>query len=184
MASVPERFVNVTTNQPLAITNAINSVFGASGTAHTIGLVPDPGSSAGTTRFLREDATFASVGASAGLIADVGLIIDGGGATILSGQKGQVHIPFPITITEWSVMGDQSGSISIDILRANNGVPSASIVGGGTAPNLSSAQYAQAAPSSWTATTLAVNDWIAFNVTGTPSSVTRVTVALTGTRTG
>ena len=34
-------------------------VFGASGAGHAIGAVPDPGSSAGTTRYLREDATFA-----------------------------------------------------------------------------------------------------------------------------
>lgn len=35
------------------------TVFVASGGSHAIGLVPDPGSSAGTTRFLREDATWA-----------------------------------------------------------------------------------------------------------------------------
>jgi hypothetical protein len=180
----PERFVNYNTNQPLALTNATNSVFGASGASHSVGLVPDPGSSAGTTKFLNESGSFETIGAGAGLTVDVGLIIDGGGAVILSGQKGQVHIPFPITITEWSVMADQSGSIVIDVLRANNGVPISSIVGAGTAPNLSSAQYAQAAPANWTSVALATNDWIAFNVTGTPSSVTRVTIALTGTRTG
>jgi hypothetical protein len=32
--------------------------FGASGASHAVGYVPDPGSSAGTTRFLREDATW------------------------------------------------------------------------------------------------------------------------------
>lgn len=34
------------------------SVFGASGTTHSTGLVPDPSSSAGSTKFLREDATW------------------------------------------------------------------------------------------------------------------------------
>jgi hypothetical protein len=37
---------------------AFASPFGASGPGHTTGLVPDPGSVAGTTRYLREDATF------------------------------------------------------------------------------------------------------------------------------
>jgi len=37
------------------------SVFGASGPSHSTGAVPDPGGSAGTTRFLREDATWAVV---------------------------------------------------------------------------------------------------------------------------
>lgn len=35
------------------------AVFGASGASHSAGAVPDPGSSAGTTRYLREDATWA-----------------------------------------------------------------------------------------------------------------------------
>ena len=38
---------------------AINTSFVASGTSHAAGLVPDPGSSAGSTKYLREDATWA-----------------------------------------------------------------------------------------------------------------------------
>jgi trimeric autotransporter adhesin len=34
-------------------------LFGPSGTTHSAGIVPDPGPTAGTTRFLREDGTFA-----------------------------------------------------------------------------------------------------------------------------
>src|SRR6185437_7909059 len=40
------------------------AVFGASGASHSVGAVPDPGSSAGTTRFLREDATWSAPSAS------------------------------------------------------------------------------------------------------------------------
>lgn len=173
-----ERFVNVNTNSPLALTDATGSIFGASGAGHTIGLVPDPGAAAGTTRFLREDSTWASLG-----VVDVGIIIDGGGGVILAGQKGQVHIPFSLSISKWWVMADQSGSIVVDVLRANNAVPSASIVGAGNSPTLSASQYTSAAPSGWTSTALAADDWITFSVTGSPSSVTRVTVVLTGTRT-
>lgn len=36
------------------------AVFGASGAGHSTGLVPDPGASAGTAKFLREDATWAT----------------------------------------------------------------------------------------------------------------------------
>jgi trimeric autotransporter adhesin len=47
-----------------AITSGTISVarlpaFGPSGTTHSAGIVPDPGATAGTTRFLREDGTFA-----------------------------------------------------------------------------------------------------------------------------
>lgn len=49
-------------------------VMGASGAGHAAGAVPDPGSSAGTTRFLCEDATFKAVaGASGGTVTSVGL---------------------------------------------------------------------------------------------------------------
>jgi hypothetical protein len=40
------------------------AVFVASGASHAPGAVPDPGSSAGTTHFLREDATWATIPAS------------------------------------------------------------------------------------------------------------------------
>jgi hypothetical protein len=122
--------------------------------------------------------------AALALTVDVGQILDGGGSVILAGQFGQIHVPFAATINKWWVMADQSGSINVDILRANNAVPTVSMVGAGTAPNLAASQFASSAPASWTSTTLAKDDFIAFNVTGTPSSVKRVTVALSCTRTG
>lgn len=47
-------------------TPSLLPVFGASGASHAIGAVPDPGASAGTTRFLREDATWAVPAAGGG----------------------------------------------------------------------------------------------------------------------
>jgi hypothetical protein len=41
-------------------------IFGASGTSHSAGIVPDPGPTAGATRFLREDGTFAVPPGSSG----------------------------------------------------------------------------------------------------------------------
>src|SRR5258706_3344679 len=116
--------------------------------------------------------------------ADIALIIDGGGSVITTGAKGQIHIPFPMTITAWRVMADQAGSIVIDVRRAHDAIPSVSIVGGGNAPTLSGVGFNEQVPSGWTATTLLIDDWIDFNVTGSPSSVTRVTVCLSCTRTG
>ncbi len=48
---------------PAALTN-----FGASGSGHKAGLVPDPGSSSGATKFLREDATWAT---TSGMLTNV-----------------------------------------------------------------------------------------------------------------
>lgn len=42
-----------------AVGDWTNPTFGASGASHSSGLVPDPGSTPGTTHFLREDATWA-----------------------------------------------------------------------------------------------------------------------------
>ena len=53
VASAPLTGGTITTTGTLGI-----NVFGASGTSHSTGAVPDPGSSAGTTRYLREDATW------------------------------------------------------------------------------------------------------------------------------
>lgn len=112
---------------------------------------------------------------------DVAMIIDGLGAVISSGQKGQIHIPFSMTINSWRVMADQSGSIVIDVLRANNAVPSSSIVGAGNAPTLSTQQFAETTPVGWTSASLAPDDWIAFSVTSA-TTVTRVTICLSCTR--
>lgn len=41
-------------------------VFGASGASHSSGIVPDPGATAGTTRFLREDGTWVALASGGG----------------------------------------------------------------------------------------------------------------------
>jgi hypothetical protein len=111
----------------------------------------------------------------------VQFVITGGGGALTTGNKGWLHIPVAVAITEWRVLADQSGSVVVDILRTNNGFPSTSMVGGGNKPTLSSAQFNQATPSGWTSTALAVDDWVAFNVTSA-STVTEITVCLTCTR--
>jgi hypothetical protein len=111
-------------------------------------------------------------------ISDVEFVIDGGGSVITAAIKGFLRIPWAATINSWSVIGDQSGSIRIDILRANNAVPAVSMVGAGTAPNLTASQFTPpTAPSGWTSTSLAANDFIGFFVSSA-TTVTRVTIDL------
>jgi hypothetical protein len=66
------------------------AVFGASGGGHSVGVVPDPGSSAGTTRYLREDATWAAPGSGITLKHDG---TNNGSQTILNlkGTSGDQH---------------------------------------------------------------------------------------------
>ena len=76
-------------------------VFGGSGSSHAPGAVPDPGPTAGTTRFLREDGTFAVPPSSSGMsnpmtaVGDiiVGSTVTGGVAAparLGAGSAGQV----------------------------------------------------------------------------------------------
>jgi hypothetical protein len=111
-------------------------------------------------------------------VTEVGLVIDGGGVAITTGAKGSIAVPFPATVTSWSVIADQSGSIAIDILRANNAVPVTSMIGGGNKPTLTAAQFAGLViPSGWTSTAIVGNDWLTFSVASV-ATVTRVTVVL------
>lgn len=67
----------VVTPSPITTTGVVSiTTFIASGASHARGAVPDPGSVAGTTKFLREDATFA--------------VPPGGGATSPLTTKGDV----------------------------------------------------------------------------------------------
>jgi hypothetical protein len=50
----------------LNVTKINGGVFGASGAAHATGTVPDPGATAGSTRFLREDGTWIAPVSSGG----------------------------------------------------------------------------------------------------------------------
>jgi hypothetical protein len=99
----------------------------------------------------------------------IGITVDGSGGVVTAGQKGYVRVPYACTINSWSILTGNAGTgatVTFDIFRANNAIPSVSLVGGGTKPFLTSntAQITSAAPSGWTATTLAANDILGFNV--------------------
>ena len=111
-------------------------------------------------------------------------VIDGGGSTIATGIKGYLEVPFACTISQWTLLADTSGSITVDVYSdtyANYGT-NTSMVGAGTKPVISSATKAQSAPSSWTTTSIAAGNVIGFNVTAA-TTVTRVTISLKVTRT-
>jgi hypothetical protein len=110
--------------------------------------------------------------------SDTEFVIDGGGNVITTGVKMFIRLPWAATIATWGVMADQSGSISLDILRANGAVPTVSMIGAGNKPTLTTQQAnLGVSPSGWTSTAFAINDWIGIQVVSV-TTVTRVTLDL------
>ncbi|KVR04717.1 hypothetical protein WK09_28965 [Burkholderia ubonensis] len=94
--------------------------FTGSGTSHTTGGVPDPGSTAGTTRFLREDSTWAvppgsgggggtvtSIGGTGGVETDQA----SGAAITSSGSVRANLLPSVVTSAHTFVTGDRGAAI-------------------------------------------------------------------------
>jgi len=109
-------------------------VFGVSGSSHSIGAVPDPGSSAGSTRFLREDGTWAvpsGGGGGGGSVTSVALslpaIFSVAGSPITSSGTFTVTLATESANTVWA--GPSSGSAAAPTFR---GLVFADLPSGGT----------------------------------------------------
>ena len=123
-----------------------------------------------------------ALGAGGASTGSFGITVDGGGAVLTSGSKGFVVIPFACTITGWSIVADQSGSVAFGVEKAADGViPTTSIVAS-AAPALSSAQILRSTTLTGWTTSVAANDVIEFLVSGSPATITRATLQIHYTR--
>lgn len=116
--------------------------------------------------------------------SDIIFVIDGGGSAITTGVKGYVEVPFGCTVSQWTLLADQSGSVTIDVVSdaySSYGT-NTSMVGAGTKPSITTATKNQSAPASWTTTSITAGNIVGFNVTAA-TTVTRVTIALKVVRT-
>ncbi len=182
--------VNSTTTDSLTVTTVTNAFTQAAldaisttrGTilyrnaADWVALAPDSG------KYLQSqgagsDPIWATVagGSSTG---SFGVTVDGGGSVLTAGSKGYVYIPFACTITGWSLVADQAGSVAFDVEKAADGtIPSASIVAS-AAPALSSDQIERSTTLTGWTTSVTANDVIEFEITGTPATITRATLQI------
>lgn len=107
-------------------------------------------------------------------------IIDGGGSAITTGIKGDFVIPNACTISSWTVLADQTGSIQLDVWRDSySGAPptGADSITGTAPPKLTSQFKAQSsALTGWT-TSLNAGDVLRVNV-DSATTVQRVTLEL------
>jgi hypothetical protein len=111
-------------------------LMGASGTSHASGLVPDPGASAGSTRYLREDATWA---APAG----------GGAVTSVAGRTGAV------TLGEADVAG-----LVADLAAVRSVAVASDLAGAGVVPAYAGQIGTKRSDGSvWVANSTTAGDW-------------------------
>lgn len=137
-----------------------------------------------TNTFLRDDGTFVSLGNIA-----IAFIIDGGGAPLTTGVKGYLYIPFGCIINQANLLGDQSGSVVVDIWKctyaqfdAGSTHPVAGDkITGSNPPTISGTTKSQdAALVGWN-TTINSGDVLAFNVNSI-TTIQRVTLCLTAVK--
>ena len=120
-----------------------------------------------------------STGPSGITIGSFGLTIDGGSSVITTGSKGYVSMPYGGSITGWDILGNDSGSISIDLKKSTyTGFPTTTSV---TATNYITLTSQQKNTSStlagWLSVTFSSTEIYEFYV-NSASIVTRVNVVI------
>lgn len=111
-------------------------------------------------------------------------IIDGGGSAITTGIKGDLEIPFACTITQWTLLADQSGSIVVDIWKdtyANYPPTGADTITASAKPTISTATKGQSSTLTGWTTTISAGDTLRFNVDSI-TTIARVTLSLRVTK--
>jgi hypothetical protein len=112
--------------------------------------------------------------------AALAFVIDGGGAAITTGIKGDLEVPFACAIERVTLLADASGSIVVDIWRdsyANYPPVDADSITAAAPPTISAATKSQDATLTGWTTTLAAGDILRFNV-DSAATVQRLLVSL------
>lgn len=124
-----------------------------------------------------------TINANLGL-ASITFIIDGGGATITTGIKGDLQIPFDCTINSVTMVADQSGSIVVDLWKdtyANFAPTVADTITAAAKPTITTAtKSTDATLTGWT-TSVTAGDIIRYNVDSV-TTIQRVTITLKVTK--
>jgi hypothetical protein len=107
------------------------------------------------------------------------------GEPISTGIKGDVVIPFNATISEWSLLGDQTGSAVVDIWKstyANYPPTSGNSITASAKPTISASNKGQSSTLTGWTTTISAGDILRFNVDSI-STIQRLSINLRITRT-
>jgi hypothetical protein len=122
----------------------------------------------------------AGSGSTSSLIRTIGISLDGAGSDITTGVKGDVFIPYNLTIDSWTLFSPQTGSIVIDVWKSSYASYPPTVsnrIAGTERPTLATQSKNQdLVLSSWT-TSVVENDFIRFNVDSC-SGIQKVTLAI------
>jgi hypothetical protein len=161
---------------------------GPAGTATNTGATGNTGPSGGPTGPTGPTGTTGATGT--GLVSDIEFIIDGAGSAIGTGVKGYLYVDVAMTINQVTLLGDQTGSITIDIWKctyaqfdggATHPVAGDSITASDVPAISSATKFQDSTLTGWN-TAIAAGSVLAFNVKIAAASITRVTLALKTTR--
>jgi hypothetical protein len=117
--------------------------------------------------------------------ASINYVIDGGGATITTGVKGDLVIDFACVIQSATLLADQSGSIVVNVWKdtyANYPPVVGDKITASAPPTISTATKSQDATLTGWTTSIAAGDTLRFNVDSV-TTIQRVTLALKVLRT-
>lgn len=106
-------------------------------------------------------------------------VIDGGGSAITTGIKGVIILDAAYTLTAWTVYGDSTGAINVDVGRAAAPTyprTSAATFSTIVSPNLGAGEVADR--TTGLSISISSGDTLQFNVTSNAGSHTRFTIAL------
>lgn len=168
-------------------------VINGAGTALAFGAV-DVSKSAAVAGQLRSACFPAMTGAvlSAGatlattMTTALTVVIGDGTNAITTGVKGFVYCPFAFTIVEWTLIGDASGSIVVDIwsdVYANGRPTVADTITASAKPTMSSVNTNQSSTLTGWTTSVPAGNFLGFNV-DSAATVKQVTLTLKITKTG
>jgi hypothetical protein len=135
------------------------------------------------TIYQSDGATWTTKFSSTTRTTSIEFVIDGGGAVIPTGVKGDIELPFSGTITAVRMFADVSGSIVVDIWKdtySNHPPTGADSITASAKPTISSATKSQNSTLTGWTTSFSAGDILRYNV-DSATTVTRVTVALTVT---
>ena len=109
--------------------------------------------------------------------------MDGAGTALTTGVKGDLEIPFACTINSWTLLGDTTGSIVVDIWKNTYGnfPPTvANTITGSALPTITTSTKGQSSTLTGWTTTITSGDILRFKVDSC-TTITKASLSLKAT---